>query len=93
MIEVLLRAVVDTAVDGIIFIDATGTVTMFNPACERMFGYPAAEIIGHNIKRLMPEPYHAEHDGYLSNYRRTGDRKIIGIGRATLYDALQREVA
>jgi len=81
MIEVLLRAVVDTAVDGIIFIDATGTVTMFNPACERMFGYPAAEIIGHNIKRLMPEPYHAEHDGYLSNYRRTGDRKIIGIGR------------
>ena len=81
MTEVRLRAVVDTAVDGIIFIDAKGAVTMFNPACERMFGYPAAEIIGHNIKRLMPEPYHAEHDGYLSNYRRTGDRKIIGIGR------------
>jgi two-component system sensor kinase FixL len=81
MTELLLRAVVDTVVDGIIFIDASGTVTMFNPACERMFGYPAAEIIGGNINRLMPEPYHAAHDGYLSDYRRTGERKIIGIRR------------
>ena len=81
MNEARLRAVVGTAVDGIIFIDANGAVTMFNPACERMFGYSAAEIVGQNIKLLMPAPYHAEHDGYLSNYRLTRERKIIGIGR------------
>jgi len=76
-----LKAVVDTAVDGVILIDMQGIVTMFNPACERLFGYRAHEVIGRNVKMLMPAPYRGEHDRYLTNYLHTGDAKIIGIGR------------
>jgi len=79
--EARLRAVIDTAVDGVILIDAFGNVLMVNPACERLFGYAANEVIGQNVKMLMPEPYRAEHDHYLQNYRDSGERKIIGIGR------------
>jgi PAS domain S-box-containing protein len=76
-----LRAVVDTAVDGVILIDARGNVLMFNPACEKLFHYAAGEVIGKNVKILMPASYRAEHDGYIKNYRETGHPKIIGIGR------------
>src|SRR5205085_8726720 len=76
-----LRALVETAVDGVILIDARGAVLMFNPACERLFGYLADEVLGKNVRVLMPAPYRQEHDGYLANYRKSGVRKIIGIGR------------
>jgi PAS domain S-box-containing protein len=79
--EARLKAVVDTAVDGVILIDARGTVLKFNPACEKLFGFSAAEVVGQNVKMLMPAPFRGEHDSYLTNYHRTGVAKIIGIGR------------
>lgn len=79
--EKRLQAVVETAVDGVILIDAGGLVLTFNPACERLFGYPADEVVGRNVKMLMPSPFRDEHDRYLANYHSTGVRKIIGIGR------------
>ena len=78
MTESRLRAIVETAIDGIVFMDSQGTVTMFNPACERMFGYSSDEIVGGEVKRLMPG---AEHDQYLHKRRVTGRHKVIEIGR------------
>jgi PAS domain S-box-containing protein len=76
-----LRAVMETAVDGVILIDARGTVLMFNSACERLFKYRSDEVIGHNVKMLMPEPHRGQHDSYVDNFLRTGERKVIGTGR------------
>jgi two-component system CheB/CheR fusion protein len=79
--EERLRAILETAVEGIITIDGRGLIESFNPSAEKIFGYVASEAIGQNIKLLMPAPYRQEHDGYLDNYRHTGHAKIIGIGR------------
>ena len=79
--EALNRAIVDTAVDGIITIDEQETIASFNPAAEHLFGYTAEEVIGQNVRMLMPVPYCDEHQSYLVHYLQTGERKIIGIGR------------
>jgi two-component system sensor kinase FixL len=76
-----LRAMIDTAVDGIVIIDGAGTVQLFNQGCERLFGYAASEVVGQNVKMLMPPPYADEHDDYLTHYQDTGEKRIIGKGR------------
>lgn len=79
-----LQAIIETAIDGIITIDAAGIVESVNPAAARIFGYRPEEIIGQNIKMLMPEPDRSRHDEYIANYHRTGVGQIIGIGREVL---------
>ena len=74
-------AILNNTVDGIITINDHAIVQSFNPAAERIFGYRAADVIGHNVNMLQPEPYHSHHDEYVRNYLRTGRKKIIGIGR------------
>jgi two-component system, sensor histidine kinase len=75
------RAIVSTAVDGMVVIDEQGVIQSFNAAAEHLFGYGADEVIGHNITVLMPERDRAVHDGYIWNYRRGAGRNMIGRGR------------
>jgi len=79
-----MRAIVNTVVDAIITIDDRGTIENLNPAAAEVFGYTAGEVIGRNVKMLMPEPYKREHDSYLQNYLTTGQAKVIGIGREVI---------
>jgi len=79
--EARIRAILDTVLDGIITINELGTIESVNPAVVKMFGYSEAEMLGQNIKILMPNPYKDEHDGYLKHHRDTGEKKVIGIGR------------
>jgi PAS domain S-box-containing protein len=79
--ESRLRAILNSPDDAIITIDQKGTIDSLNPAAERMFGYTAAEMIGHNVKMLVPPPFRERHDGYLQHFLKTGEAHIIGIGR------------
>lgn len=79
--ESMSRAIIDNAVDSVITIDDLGSISLFSPAAEKLFGYHSEEVLGKNIKMLMPEPYQSEHDGYLQHHKQTGEKRIIGIGR------------
>ena len=80
----LIATVLDTVVDGLITIDRHGVVQSYNKACTILFGYTPEEIVGQNVRILMPEPYHSEHDHYLSAYVETHVPRIIGIGREVM---------
>lgn len=82
--EAHLQSILDTIPDAMVVIDAHGIVRSFSSAAERLFGYSAAEMIGQNVKVLMPNPYREEHDGYLQRYLHTGERRIIGVGRVVV---------
>jgi two-component system sensor kinase FixL len=79
--EEVLRTVYDTSPDAIIVIDERGLVQSFNRTAERFFGYEAGDVIGRNVKMLMPASYAERHDGYMHRYLKTGEKRIIGIGR------------
>ena len=79
--ETLLGAVIDTMVDGVITIDDKGNIIGVNPAAESLFSRNREEMLGRNVKVLMPEPFASQHDQYLRNYLATGRGSIIGIGR------------
>ena len=76
-----LRRVIDAALDGMVVIDSSGRVLLYNDACERLFGYSAEEVVGNNVRMLMTQTDRKNHDTYIRNYLRTGTARIIGIGR------------
>jgi len=82
--EAHLQSILDTVPDAMIVIDERGLIQSFSSAAERLFGYNAQEAIGQNVRILMPSPYREAHDGYLARYLRTGERRIIGIGRVVV---------
>lgn len=82
--EAHLRSILETIPDAMIVIDAAGLIRDFSSAAERLFGWTGAEVAGENISMLMPTPYREAHDGYLDRYYRTGERRIIGIGRVVV---------
>jgi len=79
-----LRSILDTVPDAIVVIDERGAVHSFSPAAERLFGYASGEVVGRNVAMLMPSPYREAHDDYIDRYLRTGERRIIGIGRVVV---------
>jgi two-component system sensor kinase FixL len=82
--EAHLQSILDTVPDAMVVIDEAGAMHSFSKAAERLFGYTAAEVIGRNVKMLMPSPYREAHDGYMTRYLTTGERRIIGIGRVVV---------
>ena len=82
--EAHLQSLLDTVPDATVAIEVDGTMTSFNRAAVRQFGYEPAEVIGHNVSMLMPTPYREQHDAYLSRYMTTGEKRIIGIDRVVV---------
>ena len=82
--EARLRSILETAPDAIIVIDERGIMESYSQAAERLFGYRADEALGQNVKILMPPPYRERHDSYIDHYLKTGERRIIGIGRVVV---------
>jgi two-component system sensor kinase FixL len=82
--EAHLESILDTVLDATIVSKKDGTIISFNAAAVRQFGYTPEEVIGENLRMLMPEPYHHEHDGYLERYLRTGEKRIIGRDRVVV---------
>jgi two-component system, LuxR family, sensor kinase FixL len=82
--EAHLRSILETVPDAMIVIDGAGLISDFSPAAERLFGWTAGEVAEKNVSMLMPSPYREGHDGYLERYHRTGERRIIGIGRVVV---------
>lgn len=82
--EAHVKSILDTIPEAMIVIDERGIIQSFSSAAERLFGYAPEEVIGRNIKLLMPSPYRENHDGYIERYLRTGERRIIGIGRVVV---------
>ena len=79
--EAHLRSILETVPEAMIVIDENGAVTSFSAAAAQLFGYSPEEVVGQNVKMLMPEPYRAEHDSYIERYLKTGEARIIGYGR------------
>lgn len=82
--EAHLKSILETVPDAMIVINEHGIVQSFSVAAERLFGYSPNDVIGKNIKMLMPSPYRENHDGYIERYLRTGERRIIGVGRVVV---------
>jgi two-component system sensor kinase FixL len=82
--EAHVQSILDTVPDAMIVIDEKGVMQSFSAAAERLFGYKSAEVVGRNVKMMMPSPYRENHDGYLARYLATGERRIIGIGRVVV---------
>ncbi|NWG23573.1 MAG: PAS domain S-box protein [Pseudorhodoplanes sp.] len=82
--EAYLKSILDTVPDAMVVIDESGVMHSFSLAAERLFGHKARDVIGKNVKILMPQPYRDRHDEYLSRYLTTGERRIIGIGRVVV---------
>ena len=82
--EALLASILETVPDAMVVIDARGMIASFSNAAERLFGWRAGEVIGQNVRMLMPVPYNEAHDSYLARYQATGERRIIGIGRVVV---------
>src|SRR5436305_610561 len=82
--EAHVQSILDSVPDAMIVIDERGIMQSFSSAAERLFGFSAAEMLGKNVKLLMPTPYRENHDSYLDRYLRTGEKRIIGIGRVVV---------
>ena len=80
----VLRSVLDTLPDAMVVIDASGAIRAFSAAAERLFGYASAEVMGRNVRMLMPQPYRDQHDAYVARYLETGEKRIMGSGRVVI---------